>query len=146
MHRLLLLFALAACTHPHDVIAHYPGDGPSGSVDIVMNHATGALTVAVNDKVIVEKKYSAKAHIDGVPIGEAVIQIATGGACEAGKSETRTLDVQPGMTSTIVLPGPEPNTACAVWAGLNQVTLGLEVVGFAILALATPHAMSHVKN
>jgi len=143
MHRLFLVAALAACAH--DVTAHYPSDGPSGAIDIQLNNPSGALTVAVNDHVMVDRKHSRKAHIDGIPIGDAVVQVAVGGACEQGKTETRTVDVQAGVTSTIVMPGPEPNTPCAIMDGASWVFLGLELVTLGILELGIPKPVSHVK-
>jgi len=96
---------------------------------------------------MVERKYSRKAHIDGVPIGDAVVQIAVGGNCEQGKTETRTVAVEPGLTSTIVMAGPEPNTGCAIMNGATSVLLGLEIVGLAVMELALLPAklMSHIK-
>ena len=52
--------------------------------------ASNALTVAVNNQVLVDRKRSRRgAYIDGVPIGDATVQIATGGGCEVTRTETR---------------------------------------------------------
>jgi hypothetical protein len=132
----LTLVALAACTHPHDVVAVYaPAPPGAGAIDVVLNSPSGALTVAVDGKLVVDRKYSRKAHIDGVPPGVAHVHVATGGACEQGKLEDFEVDVEPGQTAVLAMPGPEPNHGCAVFSGLYYVGMNVGLVALAVLTL-----------
>jgi len=132
----LTLLALAACTHPHDVQAVYaPAPPGAGAIDVVLNSPSGALTVAVDGKLVVDRKYSRRAHIDGVPPGRAHVHVATGGECEQGAMNDFELDVDPGQTATLALPGPEPNHGCAVFSGLYYVGLNVGLVALAVITL-----------
>ena len=137
----LSLLALAACTHPHDVQAVYaPAPPGSGAIDVVLNSPSGALSVAIDGKLVVDRKYSRKAHIDGVPPGRSHVHVATGGQCEQGAMNDFDVDVEPGQTATLALPGPEPNHGCAIFSGLYYVgmNIGLAAMGIVLLAASEP--------
>jgi hypothetical protein len=150
-----ILVVATGCTHPQDVSATYPrvamapgAEIGSGAVDVVLNNPTGALSVAVNDNLVVDRKYSRKAHIDGVPAGHSTVHVSLGGSCEKARDFTREIDLQPGATAAITLPGGEVNDGCMVWDGLLHVAITLELVALAIVAGAAAeqsHVTSHVK-
>ena len=45
------------------------------------------------------------------------------------------VDVEPGQTATLAMPGPEPNHGCAVFSGLYYVGLNVGLVAMAVLTL-----------
>lgn len=135
-----LLIALAACNHPHDVTAQYATAPPgAGAVDVVLNDPTRKLSISVDDQLVVDGKYSRKAHIDGVPAGPAHVHVATGGRCEQGSMSDHEVVVPPGGTATLVLPGPEPNTGCMILTGLDIVGLYIGLVAEAVLLTGASH-------
>lgn len=148
MKRLAVAVVLfAGCHHPHDIEARYAlQGGEAGAVDVILNQASSALTVAIDDHVVVDRKYSRRAHIEGVPAGEVHVRVATGGSCEQGRVDDRTLQVEPGQTVTIALPGPEISNGCAIFAGLNQVALSVELVSLAVLAVVASPINIHVAK
>jgi hypothetical protein len=104
----------------------------SGAIEIVLNDPTRALTVEVDNQLVIDRAHSRRAHIDGVPAGTAHVRIATGGRCEQGVVTERDIAVMPDAISTLVLPGPEPNSGCMVYEGLALVALVVELVAFAV--------------
>lgn len=104
----------------------------AGNVEVVLNNATGALSVAVNDQLVVDRKYSRKASIAGVPAGPARVHVAIGGSCETGASFERDIEVLPGQTTTVTLPGPELSTGCALFHGLYYVGLNIGIAAASI--------------
>ncbi len=138
---------LAACAHPHDVVAVYATPQPdTGAVDVILNDASRAMSVTINDILVVDRKFSRKAHIDGIPAGTARVHVATGGRCEQGSVADQELSVPAGGVATFALPGPEPNLGCTVISGLANVALEIGCVALAILAGGTAAThMSRVK-
>lgn len=146
--RITLALLLVACTHAHDVAAVYAPVVPgTGAIDVVLNSPTGALTVAVGDQLVVDRKFSRKAHIEGVPAGPMHVRVATGGRCEQGSLTEHDVIVPAGATTTIALPGPEPNTGCAIFSGLYYVgmNVGIAAVAIAMVADAQVRHVTHVK-
>jgi hypothetical protein len=142
-----LLIVLVACHHAEDVSATYPGGPPgAGSIDVALNDPSQKLTVAINDQLVVDRRFSRKAHIVGVPAGVAHVHVATGGGCEQRSLTEHDIVVPPGGSATILLPGPEPNTGCALLLGLFYVGLNVALVADAIILghLAGGHA-GHFK-
>lgn len=142
------LIVLTACTVPKDVTAVYaPAQPASGAIDVVLNHPSTTLTVAVADQLVVDRKYSRKAHIDGVPPGPAHVRVATGGHCEQGSLTEHDVMVPAGGVATIALPGPEPNLGCEVFLGLYYVGLNVGVAAMAIAMVAASQVqhVTHVK-
>jgi hypothetical protein len=139
-----LVLALCACTGcASDVVARYPSaPGVSGAIDIVLNDASRALTVEIDDQLVVDRATSRRAHVDGIPAGIAHVRIATGGRCEQGAVTERDVVVMPGTTATLVLPGPEPNHGCMVYDGLALLALVVEAVA---IAAVEPGRTFHVR-
>jgi hypothetical protein len=131
MTRTLALVALAGCAH--DVTARYAPEG-GGTVQVLLSHAASAVTVAIDDQVVIERAHTSKATISGVPPGDARVRVVVGGVCAKGFVEERHLWVQPGRSATLALPGPELTTACAIVQAGAWVAVGLEIVGLAILS------------
>jgi hypothetical protein len=132
---LLVVFAIAGCTHPHDVNAVYAiAPQAGGSLEVLLNKASDAMTIAVNDVVVVDRKFSRKAHVDGIPEGPAHVVIATGGGCEQQSLVERDVEITPGVVTSIVLPGPERNHGCMVYAGLVYVGLNIGILAYAVMA------------
>jgi hypothetical protein len=133
----LALFAFGACTpKAQDVSATFalsPGI-QAGNVEVVLNNPTDALSVAVNDQLVVDRKRSRKATINAVPAGPATVHVAIGGGCETGATFDREIEVFPGQTTSVTLPGPELSTGCAVASGLYYVGVN---VGYVAIAVAT---------
>jgi len=139
---LLVLTLVAGCVH--DVAVTYPGDTPSaGTIAVVLNDPTRALTVTVDGELVVDRAYTRRARIDGVPAGPARVSVSTGGGCEAGRAVDYDVEVVPGRVTTIPLPGPEPNTGCMVYQGLYYVGLEVGLVALAILATSGPATSDH---
>jgi hypothetical protein len=106
----------------------------AGNVEVVLNNASDALSVAVNDQLVVDRKFSRKATIGGVPAGPAKVHVAIGGGCETGALFDREIEVYPGQTTTVNLPGPEISTGCAIASGLYYVGMN---VGYVAISVAT---------
>ena len=135
---------MAGCSY--DVVARYPSPpGESGAIDIVLNDPTRALTVEINDLLVVGRAHSRKIHVDGVPAGTARVRVATGGRCEQGVVTEREVTVMPMSISTLALPGPEPNHACMVYAGLALLALSIEVVAESMVEIAALHRRVSVR-
>jgi len=135
---------VAACTHPHDVVSAFPYRQPdSGALDVVLNDPSRKLTVTVNDQLVVDRAFTRRAHIDGVPSGIARVHVAAGGKCEQGRNFDRSVTIQPGELATVAVPGPEPNLGCEVFLGLSDVALeiGMVAVGVVLLATAPLHVV-----
>jgi len=139
---------LPACTSPQDISVNYPRPAPvgepTGTIDVSLTTADGNMTVTVNDAMVVERKYSRKAHIANVPAGPAVLHVALGGNCVKAREYTRELDVTPGQTVEVALPGAEVNDGCAVYQGLLLVAEVLELVAAAtVLAVVGSSSAAH---
>jgi hypothetical protein len=129
---------VAACSHPHDVVGAFPYRQPdSGALDVVLNDPSRKLTVTVNDQLVVDRAFTRRAHIDGVPSGIAHVHVASGGKCEQGRNFDRSVTIEPGTLATLAVPGPEPNFGCMVWDGLNQVAFEIGMVSIGVMVLAT---------
>ncbi len=140
MTRFSILFLIAACSHPHDVMAVYALAPPAaGSLEVLLNSPSGALTVTVNDTVVVDRKESRKAHVDGIPAGTAHVTVATGGRCEHGAITERDVEITPGVVTTLVLPGPETTLGCQVYSGLYYVGFSIVFLGYAVLSDVAAH-------
>ncbi len=146
--RFTLACLLVACSHPHDVTAVYAPVTPgAGAIDVVLNSPSGSLTVTVGEQLVIDRKFSRHAHIDGVPAGPTRVRVATGGNCERGSVTDHDVIVPAGGTATVALAGPEPNTGCAIFTGLYYVGMNVGLAAIAIAAIAdarTPH-VTHVK-
>jgi hypothetical protein len=133
---LLIVTFVAGCAR--DVHVTHPYATPtSGTVEVVLNRPTRSLTVAVDGALVVDRERSRRARIDGVPAGLARISIATGGGCEAGRTVDRDVEVFPGRTTTITVPGPEPNAGCMIYSGLYYVGLNIGILAIVIAAGAS---------
>jgi len=134
--RIALVLALTACApKARDVSATFAlsPNIPAGNVEVVLNNPSDALSVAINDQLVVDRKLSRKATIGGVPAGIARVHVAIGGGCETGATFEREIEVIPGATTTVNLPGPEISNGCAIASGLYYVGIN---IGYAALALA----------
>lgn len=126
--------AATACAH--DIQAAYVALSPipTGNIDVVLNDTTRTLSVTVNDTLVVDRKHTRKATITAVPAGLARVQVATGGRCEQGRTVERDVEVIPGATTTVALPGPEPNVGCMVFQGLYYVGLNIGLAAATVAA------------
>jgi hypothetical protein len=144
--RIALVLALAACgPKAHDVSATFALSPhiPAGNVEVVLNNPSAALSVAINDQLVVERKLSRKATIAGVPAGHARVHVAIGGGCETGATFDRDIEVIPGQTTTVTLPGPEVSTGCAVASGLYYVGIN---IGYMAMAVALYAGVSSARR
>lgn len=144
--RIGLVLALGACApKAQDVSATFAlsPNIPAGNVEVVLNNASDALSVAINDQLVVDRKLSRKATIGGVPAGPARVHVAIGGGCETGATYDREIDVIPGATTTVNLPGPEISTGCAVASGLYYVGLNVGYVAMSIALVGGALAARH---
>jgi hypothetical protein len=145
MKPLLACVALAACARPHDIETRYPAAPPvpTGAVEVRLNQPSSALTVTVDDRIVVDRARSRRALVTDVPAGPATVHVATGGRCERGRDTTVTVDVVPGQVATVALPGPEATTGCQIAGGLTLVSFALVGIEAAVvevaLALRHPH-------
>jgi hypothetical protein len=141
----LTLIVVAGCAH--DVVTRFPLAAPSdtGAIDIVLNDPSDKLTVTVNGLLVVDREHSRHAHIADVPAGNARVRVATGGRCEGGAVTERDVTVTPGMTTMLVLPGPNPDRGCMTYFGLTAVAFAIEVVAVAVLGHEGHPLVSHVK-
>ncbi len=138
------LVSIAGCSHAVDVTTAFPAArGDSGAVEVVLNDPSRAVSVTIDDALVVERKHTGRVHVDGVPAGSAHVRVATGGRCEQGSTSDQDVVVTPGSTSTIVLPGAEPNLGCMVLSGLDYI--GLEVGMVALAVMFTAAARTHVR-
>lgn len=139
---ILLAAALAGCAHDVRVDYGRASPGSTGSLEVVLNDATGKLSVTINDSLVVDRKHSRKARIDGVPAGLATVHVATGGGCERAMTLDREVEVVPGEVTTVALPGPQPDTGCMIYSGLYYVGMNVGLVAIAIVAshqVSRPH-------
>jgi hypothetical protein len=134
----LALLALAACTRPHDVETRYPAAPPvpTGAIEVRLNQPSSALTVTVDDRIVVDRARSRRALVTDVPAGRATVHVATGGRCEQARDTAVAVDVVPGQVATVALPGPEATTGCQIAGGLTLVSFALIGVEAAIVEVA----------
>ncbi|HEY4055536.1 MAG TPA: hypothetical protein VGM39_02970 [Kofleriaceae bacterium] len=121
---LLAFIPLAACAHTaSDVAATYTTtlDTPTGSIEVALNSPSQALSVTVNDHVLVDRKNTRKALINGVPAGPAHVIVSVGTQCEQNHTYERDVNLVPGVTAQLALPGPEVGEGCATLAGAQHV-------------------------
>jgi hypothetical protein len=139
MTRWLAFATLAACAH--DVRTQFPAppDPSSGVVEVVLNQPSSALTVTIDGHLLAARAHSRRVRVEGVPSGDAKVQVAIGGGCEQGRLADFVVAVTPGQVSTLVVPGPEPSTGCAVLNGLALVALGMEAVALAVEVRTSVH-------
>lgn len=150
--RLIVAVAIAAalfpgCSSPQDISVAFPRpryvDEPVGNIDVSLTTADANMTVTVNDTKVVDGKFSRKAHIANVPAGPASLRVSIGGGCVKAREYTRELDIGPGQTVEVALPGAEINDGCAVYHGLVVVAEMIELVAVAtILTIAGTSASS----
>jgi len=139
---LLVLVIVAGCFHHRapEVTAHFAPSSPdSGAIDVVLQSPTRAMTVAVDGALAVDRAHTRKAHIDGVPAGPAHVQVAVGGRCERGGLVQEDVEVAPGRTTTIVLPGPDRKFACTAVTTAATVALTLTLIRPAIHLVKAIH-------
>jgi hypothetical protein len=132
----------------HDVTAVYSASPPmgGGAIEVALNDSTSALSITVNDVLVVDRERSRKAHIDGVPIGLARVRVATGGRCEQAREYDREVEVIPGQTAHLILPGPEGSVGCMVYYGLVYVGMNIGLAAIALIGMtAQSQPMTHVK-
>ena len=135
MSRWILILVLTGCAH--DVTAVYPAATPSsGTVDVVLNEPTDALTVAINDQLVVDRAHSRHAQIVGVPAGPVRVHVATGKGCEQGNMVDREVMLPPGGRATLALPHPELSVGCALWTGLQYIGINIGILAIAVLVVA----------
>jgi hypothetical protein len=113
----------------------------SGAVDVVLNDASRALTITVDDQLVVQRAHARRAHIVGIPPGPVHVHVATGGQCEVGSIFDRDVIVAPGARATLALPGPETNVGCAVFDGLYYIGLNIGILAIAVLAASETHVV-----
>jgi hypothetical protein len=131
----ILMLVMAACAH--DVTAIYPAATPaSGTVEVVLNEPTDALTVAINDQLVVDRAHSRRAQIVGVPAGPVRVHVATGKGCEQGNMVDRDMMLAPGGRATLALPHPELSVGCALWTGLQYIGINIGILAIAVLMVA----------
>lgn len=121
---LIAFIPLAACAHgASDVAANYTPilDTPSGSIEVLLNSPSQALTVSVNDHVLVDRKFSRKAVINSIPAGPAHVLVSVGGNCEQNHTYERDVTSVPGVPTQLALPGPEVGEGCATLAGAQHI-------------------------
>lgn len=146
--RFALVLALAACApKAQDVSSTFALSPsiPAGTVEVLLNSPSGALSVAVNDQLVVDRKTSRKATIGGVPAGPTRVHVAIGGGCETGAVFERDIQVLAGATTVVNLPGPELSTGCALWNGLYYVGLNIGIAATSIALLGAGMAVRHHK-
>jgi hypothetical protein len=113
---LVCLVAFTACAH--DVDARYPvAGGAGGTVVVELTRAAPDLTVAIDGAIVVVRAHSRRVTVTGVPPGTSSVDIAFGGGEYARAEHHVTVDLQPGETRAIVLPGPERSIAAAIGQG-----------------------------
>ncbi|MBA3539375.1 MAG: hypothetical protein H0T79_07075 [Deltaproteobacteria bacterium] len=142
-----ILASTGACSHPQDIAVNYAvRQADSGTVDVVLNGASDALSVAVNGALVVDRKFSRKAHVEGVPAGPARVTVATGGGCEDRSMTEHDIEIVAGSTTTLTLPGPTPNTGCMIYAGLSSIAVQISMVGLAIMVGALAGAQRVARS
>jgi hypothetical protein len=130
---LALLALLAGCSHAADVVTAYPASRTeSGAVEVVLNDPTRAMSVTINDQLVVDHKETRKAHVDGIPPGTAHIRVATGGRCEHGNVVDQDVEIIAGQTSTVALAGPEPGLGCMIFSGLDSIAGEVGAIAIAL--------------
>lgn len=136
---------LSGCAH--DVVARFPlaRPGDTGAIAVVLNDPSDRLSVTVDDQLVVDREHSRRATITGVPAGTAHVVIAAGGRCETGAVSERDVTVSPGVTTTLALPGPNPDHGCMIYTGLAVVALAIDAVAMAVLVPGPHPVTSHVK-
>jgi hypothetical protein len=142
-----LLVLATGCTHAHDVAVQLALAQPdSGALDVVLNGASGALSVTIDGALVVDRKHSRKAHVEGIPAGPARVRIATGGGCEQAMTYDREVEIIPGATVTLALPGPQPDHGCMVLAGLQYIGINIALVALAAVAVVAGSSPSNAHT
>jgi hypothetical protein len=135
----LLLVAFVTTTAcAHDVHATYPRASlAAGVLEVALNAPTGELTVAVNGDMVVDRKHSRRARIDGVPAGRNLVRVVTSGSCEQSATTEKEVHITPGQVTTLALPAPDSSLACAVFDGLYYVGLNIGIAAVTVALVAT---------
>ena len=149
MKRLLLACSLlaAGCFHHagRDVVAHMPVAQPdAGAIDVVLSDASRALTVAVDGALVVDRAHARRVHVDNVAAGSAQVRVIVGGRCEHAGYVDEVVQVVPGATTTLALPGPDRDHACMAVTTAMHAALALLLVRPAIHLVRALHA--HVSS
>jgi len=123
---------LTGCFHhrAQDVTASFaPAQPANGAIDVVLESPSRKLSVAVDGRLVVDRVHSRKAHVEGVPAGPAHVRVAVGGRCEREGIIDEEVEVRPGDTTTVLLPGPEKRHACMIATGVVHVALAATLIG-----------------
>jgi hypothetical protein len=80
---LLVLLAMAGCSH--DVRARYPSrpDEPTGTLVLAMTRPASGVTVAINGLLVVDDVKTQHVVIEGIPVGTGNIVMAANGGDKA---------------------------------------------------------------
>jgi len=143
MKCLVLVLFVAGCFHhrAHDVAASFAPPQPgSGAIDVVLESPSRGMSDAVDGRLVVDGAHSRKAHVEGVPAGPAHVRVAVGGRCESEGIIDEEVDVRPGDTTTVLLPGPERHRACMIATGVVHFALA------ALLIRPVIHLAQHVAR
>jgi hypothetical protein len=103
-----------------------------------------ALTVAIDGALVVDRVHVRRVHVDNVAAGTANVRVVVGGRCEHAGYVDEEVQVVPGATTTVALPGPDRNHACMAVSTAARVALALLLVRPAIHLV---HALrAHVSS
>lgn len=131
---LAVAFITACVRRPPDVAATFPTPADtSGGLDVVLDNPARGLSIAINDRLVVENKLTSRVRVTGVPAGSARVRVAYSGACQKSRSIDRSVEVIAGRDVIVEVPGPEVRTACKVYAALGA--LGGAAVGVLVIVL-----------
>ena len=140
----MIWIGVVACAH--DVTAVYaPATPASGAVDVVLGTPSRSLSVTIGDQLVVDRAYSRRAHVVGIPAGPMRVHVATGGGCETGSVVDRDVLVPPAGKTTLALPGPELGSGCAVLNGLLYVGMNIGILAIAVLGAAEVVDVGHAR-
>lgn len=125
------LFALAGCAR--DVVAVYPGRGeapgrPTGAIAVELTQAASDVTVVVGGALVASRSNTRRVLVVGVPAGLVAVDVAFGGGSYARAEHHSVVEVVPGATTTVALPGPEQSVAGAIASGFSVLGMSIWMV------------------
>ena len=130
---LLAILATTGCFHhrSQDVVTRMPlvqPDGAEGAIDVVLSSPSRGLTVAVDGALVADNAHARRVHVDHVPAGVAHVRVVIDGRCERGGFIDQDVEVVPGGTTAVALPGPSHEHACMAITTAVHVALAVTLV------------------
>lgn len=114
-----LALAAAACgPAPLSVTAPESADGATGTVAVIFTRPAKGVTIALDGRLVVDRRHTGRVEIRGVPVGLSELQIAAGSGPSRVERHLR-VEVDGGKTTAVPVAAPDGGSGSGI---LNAVT------------------------